>query len=255
MKRFSIFIRSKSINIFAVMTIFVLLIASSSFAQTKKSLKKQLNNLEKKPLLDEILLKMDQEYVKVDSLEMTFEQTKNLMLMAQPIHSKGVLIFKRPDNLLWRFNNPDPTVMLVVGSKLTIHYPDLNQADIFEIEKYKDRVVKYLGLADSMMKLKRYYDIRVIEEGQTTYLLELVPKRRRIKQKISLLEIWLSRTSYLPVKIHYLEPNQDSTLVKIIETKVNADLDPKIFEYKLPADTKINYPTKDKKSKFIKESR
>lgn len=215
-------------------------------AQNLRDLDNQLEDLQKKPLLDEILMKMDEKYKVIQSLKIRFEQTKNLMLLAQPVQSEGELIFQRPDMLLWKFQNPDPTVMVLKDAKLTIHYPDLNQADIFDIKKYQDRVAKYLGFTDSMMKLKKYYEIRVVEEGQDVYLLELLPKRRRVKQKIEVLKVWLDTESYLPVRIYYREPNQDTTFVKILNTEVNIPLEADTFDYELPEGTKIQYPMKQK---------
>lgn len=217
-------------------------------AGEKQTLTKQMKTLQKEELLDEILLTMDSKYAAIQSLEVSFEQTKTMVLLAQPITSTGVLLFIRPGSLLWRFSNPDPTVMSVTGDQMIIHYPDINQADIFEIGKYKERVAKYLGFSDSMMKLKRYYDIRIVEEGADAWFLELIPKRRRIKQKIDLLELWLDRTSYLPVKINYREPNGDTTQVKILKTVTNPDLGPDQFKYTLPEGTKLNYPMKENRS-------
>ncbi|MBN2384755.1 outer membrane lipoprotein carrier protein LolA [bacterium] len=221
--------------------------------QEKNNLDERLRKLQKEPLLDEILRTMDERYQKIESIELTFKQTKVMMLMAQPVQSEGILIIQRPDKFFWKFYNPDQTVMVVKGTQLIIHYPDLKQADVLEIEKYKDRVAKYLGFTESMTKLKRYYDIRVIEEGQTAYMLELIPKRRRIKQKIERLEIWLNRESYLPERLDYLEPNGDTTKIKVTKTRVNGPVEDTLFDYVLPDGTTINYPIQDSKDKSLKE--
>lgn len=239
----------RCLSVFLFLFVSIVLLGGFSLVSEGNDLKDQMKTLQKEPLLDSILEKMDKAYEKIQSLEINFSQTKTMMLMAQPVSSEGILIFDRSGQLYWKFNNPDQMIMVVNGTQLIIHYPDLNQADIMEIEKYKDRVAKYLGFSDSMTKLKRYYDMRVVEEGQTTYFLELLPKRRRIKQKLDVLEIWLNKVTFLPEKIHYREPNGDSTVVNVLSVKENQDYDHSIFDYSLPEGTTINYPMKNKSDK------
>jgi outer membrane lipoprotein-sorting protein len=228
----------------------VLPVGTPIVAKEKQSDSQRLKALRNDQLVDSLLEQVGQKFKQMKSLEIDFEQNKNLKLMLQPLNSTGVLLFKLPDSFLWRFSNPDPTVMTLRGDKLVIHYPSLKQADILDVQEYKDRIGNYLEMTDSMHKLKRYYTIRIPEEGKEAYYLELTPKRRRIREKIDLLEIWISRETLLPVKIHYTEPNGDSTMVKITKFVINPEIDSKAFEYVLPEETKLNYPMKGKKPRI-----
>ena len=66
--------------------------------------------------------------------------------------------------------------------------------------------------------------------GDTTAVLELVPRKASVAAQITKVQLWISEGSWLPVEQKFFEPGGDYLETKYTSVVVNRDLPSSIFE-------------------------
>ena len=175
------------------------------------------------------------------TMEADFVQTKESALLQETLRSSGVFSYESPDLARWEYLEPDPVSLVIRGDEMITWFPDLERAERYQIGRQSQKVLEYLGASTSIIALLEYFDVflHMPEEVADPYRLRLEPRFKRIEKRIKLLEIWVEPERYLPVRLRYVEADDDVTEYRFRNFRVNEPIPPERFEIDLPAGVEI----------------
>ncbi|MGD2114314.1 MAG: outer membrane lipoprotein carrier protein LolA [Acidobacteriota bacterium] len=187
--------------------------------------------------LDALFDRVKLEQKQLQSLEARFVQRKESELFVKPEEARGTFSFLAPHRVRWEFLEPDPMVVVIDEDTMTTWYRDLERADVMQIGRYSEQVFKYMGASGSLETLLDYFRVEVTfpEAAGEPYRLTLDPRYPRIAKRIRVMDVWIDRESYVPVRLRYVEPGGDVTEYRFSDLQVNADIPADRFELDLPA--------------------
>lgn len=190
--------------------------------------------------LDEVILRVQEQQKKTNTIEAEFRQEKILSLLAKPEISTGRFVFSKPDKVLWTYDAPRRVEMLISNGMLTTYYPDLNKAEQLEVKRFQDRIFKYMGASGAIDDLAIYFDFTFTNRADDAlYLLDLKPKTKSIAKRVQHIRIWIDKKTYLTTKFEYTEGDGDITRYEFTNVKVNQPVAQSRFVLNLPANVRV----------------
>ncbi len=167
-----------------------------------------------------------------------FHQESTLSAMDISDTAGGEAWFSHPGRMRWEYRFPDRHVIVTDGETLWIHRPEENQV-------VKGDAVKYFGdgkgagFLSNFSLITEAFDVRLADETQTRWRLELVPRERHYELSAIYLEVNKETTEIEQV----VTENEygDTTTISFKNLHFSADMDPSLFEFKIPEGTDVIY--------------
>jgi outer membrane lipoprotein-sorting protein len=186
----------------------------------------------------EILSRMDESAKRLKTLAADIEYTKMTVLVNDKSSESGRLFFRNGKNpeILIQIQKPDAKFILFKKNKAEIFNPKTNQLQEYDLEEHSGLVQQFflLGFGTETGELKKSYMITYITEeelsGDTTVVLDLLPRKEAIAAQLAKVRLWISEESWLPVQQQFFEPNDDYLLAHYTNVKVNRQLPSRAFE-------------------------
>lgn len=172
----------------------------------------------------------------IRTLEASFVQRKESAMLLEPEEAVGHFSFAAPDRVRWEYASPNPISMVIEGGRMTTWYRDLGQAERIDIGRQSQRVLEYLGAGSSLATLLEYFDVALHLPADVTapFELELSPRFERVARRLASMRLWVDAASYLPVRLHYVEADGDTTDYRFSALRVNREIPNERFELDLP---------------------
>ncbi len=197
--------------------------------------------LESEKRLATLIARVKLEQRKMRTLQASFVQRQESALLQQPEESKGTFSYAAPDRVRWEYTSPNPISIVIRGDEMTTWYRDLRRADQLKIGRYSNQVFEYLGAKGSMAQLTEYFTVYLHTPGKkgSPFKLRLDPRFARIKKRLRQMEIWIDDTTYLPVRLRYVEADGDVTEYTFHDVRVNAAIPAARFELDIPPGVEV----------------
>jgi outer membrane lipoprotein-sorting protein len=195
------------------------------------------------PSLARILQEFDRAQRETTSMVAGFTEKKELKLLARPVLSRGEFCYHRPNQVRWEYVEPDRKVFVITEDMYVAYYPALKRAEEVPIKKFVGkRLFRFLGLGQSIDDLAKYYEFRLAphSELKDTYLLVLVPRKKKVAERVAEMKIWVDASSYLPRQLQYVESDGDSTLLAFQDIRKNVEVAASRFHLELPKDVVVS---------------
>jgi outer membrane lipoprotein-sorting protein len=190
--------------------------------------------------LDEVIKKVQEQQRKTTTLQADFRQEKELALLSKPEVSTGTFVYSKPNNVLWSYDAPKRVQMLIANGTLTTYYPDLNKVEKLDVQRFQDRIFKYMGATGAIDELARYFDFTFTNKpSEPAYALDLKPKTGAVSKRVQRIKLWIDKKTYLTTKIEYVEGDGDITRYEFTNIKVNQPIPQGRFVLNLPANVKV----------------
>ncbi len=189
--------------------------------------------------VEDFLRKFEKERGKITTYSARFEQKKTLALFNEQKVSTGVVLFKAPHQMIWKYETPDKTQMRVAGQEVSFYFPELKQ-----IEKYPPRGESatpfFFAFEATSHEIKQSFDVSV-SSGEAGGLLQvkLVPKSEQLASQLQSITLWLERSDYLPRKILISEASGDTTMIELSKVSVNQPIAEKELKFDAPEGTPV----------------
>lgn len=202
-------------------------------------------------LLEEILTSQQNTV----TLEGRFTQLKTMALFKDPERSTGRFSFRQPDLMRLDYETPNLVILLLEGDHLTTYYPELKEAEQFDVRKQKKRVFDHLIGKSGIDKLQKNFtivlgpgnsedsEVQTPSAGEETHRLRLLPRRRRLKRRIDFIDLWVRASDYAPVQYFIKEKSGDTTLFRLEQVKINGDVPESVFRIDYPDDVTLSVRT------------
>ncbi|HEU4400805.1 MAG TPA: outer membrane lipoprotein carrier protein LolA [Candidatus Polarisedimenticolia bacterium] len=195
------------------------------------------------PMLASILEQFDLRQKDTVTMVAVFTERKDLKLLAKPVLSRGEFYYNRPNQVRWEYTEPDRKVFVITEDMYVAYYPALKRAEEVPIKKFVGkRLFRFIGLGQSIDDLGKYYDFRLAPESDIkgTHLLILSPRKKRMKERIAEMKIWVDVNTFLPRQLQYVEADGDSTLLAFQDIQVNVEVASTRFHVTLPKDVVVS---------------
>jgi outer membrane lipoprotein-sorting protein len=163
-----------------------------------------------------------------------FTETTTSSLLAKPVVSHGTLFGAKPNRIVITYTAPERKKIVLDGTRLVVVRPDRNEIDRIDITEIMKKVDHYFANA-SPAQLRRAFTVRAFPDPDLpgSYQMDLVPKRKQIKQGLEHLQIWVS-SDYMLSQLEITFAGGDSTVFKLEGVELNAPIPPHAFDVEIP---------------------
>ncbi|MEM7243787.1 MAG: outer membrane lipoprotein carrier protein LolA [Acidobacteriota bacterium] len=198
------------------------------------------------PAVQELLRRFEEARGDTRTLTGKFRQVKEDDLFAEAEESEGTFHYTRPD--LFRWESQDQ-VLLATRDKVMHHVPSLAVLEERDISRNRRRVVSYFGLNGNIAKLQKRFDVTAAEKdgalvdgsGPSPYPearhVVLEGRKRRIKKRIGLIELWLLEDTGLPRAVRLTMADGGITTWEFSEMKANVEIPETVYTLTVPDST------------------
>jgi outer membrane lipoprotein-sorting protein len=212
----------------------VLLAVSPGFLASASSPKKNKVSHD----MTEILSRMDESAKRLKTLAADLEYTKMTALVNDVSSESGRIFLRNGKNpeILIHIQKPDAKFILFKKNRAEFFNPKINQIEEYNLEQNSGLVQQFflLGFGTETNELKKSYMIKYLTEellaGDTTVVLELIPRKEDIAAQLSKVHLWISEESWLPMQQKFFQPSGDYLLAHYTAVKVNRQLPSRTFE-------------------------
>jgi outer membrane lipoprotein-sorting protein len=185
-------------------------------------------------LFDTLHARISAAEAKRTSIRARFVESTTSSLLVKPMVSQGTLIGEKPARMVITYLSPERKTILMDGQRLFITragQKDVEQVDITEIMK---TVNKYFTNADPG-QLRRAFEIHATPDPASPggYQVDLLPKRKQIKQGLERLQFWVSRETVL-TQLTMTFAGGDTTVFKLENVELNVAVPPGTFDPPVP---------------------
>ncbi len=186
-------------------------------------------------LFQQIYARGQLERSRLKTLKATFTETTVSSLLERPIVAHGTLVAAQPARVVMRYTSPERKIVSVDERRLLVIWPDRQESEQIDIGEIQKRIRQYFVQADAK-QLRSHFDIGVSENAEVpnTYLMDMAPRRKQIREGLERLQIWLDRRSLLMVQMKMIFPGGDSHTIHIDTIEVNPPLEERDFTVEVP---------------------
>jgi outer membrane lipoprotein-sorting protein len=159
-----------------------------------------------------------------------FVQTKRLSLLNEDLVSTGSFVFKQPDHVLWKVEEPRPMAVLVTGQEVRI--PGLPDQDRRAMATGPiPAMFRQLGaiLTGSVETAKQDFDMTAHEEGKSIRV-KMVPREPQARRVFRELHVSFSGEHLLVQEIRLENALGDSLDISFSEVQRNRDVSDSTFD-------------------------
>lgn len=178
--------------------------------------------------VDEILEKIESTGSSIRTFQADFVQKKEVGLFASAITSKGRLIVRPPDLLLWKVKEPLKAFFFIDRDRAGTKDPNTGEIKHFHIAG-QDVHPHYGWLlrvfTGSFKELRRSFRIEVIDgDGEETLRLHLIPIEKRSRKGFDQILLGFDPTRFYLKEITIREASGDRTEISLENIKINRNI-------------------------------
>lgn len=177
---------------------------------------------------------------RVSTMTARFEQVRESRLLAAPSRSRGVFYFAAPDSVRWEYQSPRPMEVVIADGVAVTYRPEEKRAERVEIGRMQRRVFRFLGAAEPLDTLKRYFSFTFRDAGEgRDYEFVLDPVSVALKRRLQRVEVVIDRTRFIPIAVSYVEADGDRTAYTFYDVVLNQPVPERLFALELPGDVSV----------------
>lgn len=191
---------------------------------------------EKMHSLSEIMDKVEKRYDGPD-FSAYFIQESTLKAMDISDVASGSIFVKRPGMMRWEYDKPDRQTITTDGKKLWVYKPDDNQVMIGKAPSFFGDGKGAGFLSDMKLIREKFKASFEKEKSDHDYVIKLLPK----EQTVGITKIYLaiSKITFKIKKIITLNEYDDETVIELVNSKFNLNLDRSLFSFIVPEGTDV----------------
>jgi outer membrane lipoprotein-sorting protein len=174
------------------------------------------------------------------SLTADLERTKVTVVVNDKSVESGQIFVRHDEKMRIEMTKPDPRTILRSGNSLFIYNPKINQADEYDLKKYKTMVDQYLllGFGTPGSSLKKSYEVTLqgeeLLDNRKVLVFELIPKSDEARNQISKITMWMDESNWLPVQQKFFETGGDYFVIHYTNIVRNPKLSDNEFKPRWP---------------------
>jgi len=185
--------------------------------------------------LGAILASYEKAKKELQSLHTSFTQTKILTIFEEKEEAQGILLYKKPDRVIWQFTAPGQSKTVINNKDAWAVFPGIKQIQKLRMDTSDTRrILSVIGFDGSGVALSGLFDISLLDRQEPLIALRLVPIDEKISPFFSEVELFLDPTDFLPRRIVMHETSKDLLIFDFHDLKKNVNLQDSLFEFSVP---------------------
>jgi outer membrane lipoprotein-sorting protein len=196
----------------------------------------------------EIIRAVDAQQAKIQTLSGAFWQRRDTPLAKDPLLSRGVVKFKRPDRILFAYSKPEQMEMALEGKTLWIYYPGRSQAEKYSFADTR-RVTPYLEPITGIFQktfshLAEAYSLTYQgEESGRLYRFRLHPKEEKVQKFLSRVDLWIDKASGAILRFEMIDAEKGRLLLEFQQLQINPPLKEEDLTIRIPPSVRVREQT------------
>jgi outer membrane lipoprotein-sorting protein len=193
--------------------------------------------------IKELMNKMQKFQESIKTLKVSFVQTNAFQMLKKPEVLKGEVYIKKPSTALYLYEAPEKLYYLVKEGELMVYNPKKKEANVQDISRYQNKVIKYMGISTPIAELEKKFDVKFMgKEGDIVHL-SFTPQKRSLAKHLASLDFWVNEKDLTMRGLELNEPEGDRVKFEFSNWEVNSKFSDDVFDIKLPKGTKIKRQT------------
>ena len=202
--------------------------------------------------LNETFARMDKTAQQLKTLVGGIKRDVHTSVINDDSIDSGTIKLKREKSggtrMLIDFTGTDAKTVSLGDSTVSVYYPKIKTAQVYNIGDKKQAVEQFLllGFGASSAELKQAYDVawagRDAVGGQQTGHLQLTPKSKDISRQVTSAELWISESNGLPLQQKIIFTSGDYWLVTYSDIKFNPPISDDDLKLKIPRGVEVQHP-------------
>lgn len=178
----------------------------------------------------QIIAKIDQSALAIQTMQCHFSQVKTVALMKNCLNSQGTMYFKKPNKLRWEYTAPyNYTFILYNGKAHMKSAKSTTTVDVNKNKMFRQITDVIMGcMVGGNLSTTSYFKIGMFKSGNTIYA-NLTPLKKELKQVYSMITLYLNSSQTMVTKVEMKEKNGDKTTIILSDIKINGNISEKIF--------------------------
>jgi len=144
-----------------------------------------------------------------------FTEERRFAALDQPLHSQGILLWRRPDVLEKHTEAPQPETLRVEGDRVEVFLPGRTQRSISLASQPQLRALvegMRAPLSGDVLALERHFEV-TLTGGPASWRMHLVPRDRRMRETVTAMQI--EGTLASPREIRVTHANGDVQILRV----------------------------------------
>jgi outer membrane lipoprotein-sorting protein len=166
------------------------------------------------------------------TLTARFTETTTSPLLTRPLVARGTLALQRPSTVVLQYDVPEARTVLIDDKRLLLSWPGRNIHQTRDIGQMQSRIQKYFVEGDPD-ELRKSFDITVTDAEKRAGAdhVVLVPKRKQIREGLTLLDLWIDHSSLLLTAMRMTFAGGETKLMTLEDVVPNAPIAPGAFAH------------------------
>jgi outer membrane lipoprotein-sorting protein len=167
--------------------------------------------------------------VKLTSIKSAFTQEKTLTLLTEKIVSKGQFYFKRSDKIRIEYTEPY-TYLLIINGDQMISKDAKKESHVNTSSNKLFRQVNRIivDCVQGTVLTSKDFSVNVFE-NTSTFLLQMTPQSKTIKEFFETIYITLDKQDYTVSGIELNEQGGDKTVMRFTNKQLNTNIGDEVF--------------------------
>ena len=184
----------------------------------------------------EVLERLQARYDAIRDFRADFVQTSRVASLGREDVTSGSVVVERPGRMLWKYEEPDPLVIVLDGDALRIYNPADRQLQIAPVASgaISPTALSFL-LGDGVLS-KLFGARRIHESNRAEIGLKLIPLE---DSGFEYLELWLNPASYQLRESVLVDLFGNRTRVRFSAVAENKGVEEEVFSIRVPEDTEV----------------
>jgi len=166
---------------------------------------------------------------KTNTIQSDFVQEKNLSMISEKIVSKGKFWFKKENSVRMEYNHPFIYLMILNNGKVYIKDAQKENTVAAGSNKLFRQINNIMIDCMKGSALDNPDFTARIFEGRQTFLIELSPAAKSLKDLFQHINIIVDKKDYTVAMIEMYEPGGDNTIIHFINKQLNATIPDALF--------------------------
>ncbi len=203
-----------------------------SFLLFSFGLSAQNQQITEKSRIDEIKRNITVSCSNINNIKCNYLQEKSISLLEDDINNEGEVIFMAPNNLYWKNYKPDNQSFILKDDSVKIvnnngeNIMPIQEHLIFrEISKIINNSISNTSIIDENNFIPSY------EENEDYIIVNMRPKKNKMKSVLGNMTIHFEKSSYLIYKIEITDNNYDITTITLSDISINQNIDNTLFNF------------------------
>jgi outer membrane lipoprotein-sorting protein len=161
----------------------------------------------------------------IKSIRARFTETTVSTLLQKPMVSRGTIVAAPPARVLMTYAEPERRLISIDRKSLVVFWPDRRERETLDIGQTQKRIDQYFTQA-TVQQLRSMFDITMTPDSalRDTDRVEMIPKRKQIRQGLDRLELWIDRTTLLLSQMSMSFPGGDRKVIRLDDVELNVPI-------------------------------